>query len=438
MEDSEIKLVIAWMVENDEDMWHLSYKSVEKHADAMIVIDGNEDTYEHELSRYFTTDERVTIIPDPYPHSDRGADGKQRNKYLEYIKEHHPDAWVLVLDADEVVDHPEKIRPFIKQLIVNNCDAASPTMRHFVWNLACEDSTVEEHYVPLRLFKVKPELHYPEVEHNVLQGVTKYVHGSLPKLFFTIWHFGYAREMFTLRRKYFNHFKKSNMHTPEFLTWWYHAHLFGEFPTKPIPRHEIPEIIVEEFEINTDYIYFKDRGAELKHWEDAVHWKNFFKPHNALEVGCGFGHRVRALRNLGVGANGFDISMWAIKNTPYENELPKHALWQGNLLDEQLDKGGTLCEYDLVIAYDVLEHIEEKDLDTAIQNIRGWTNRWVLLSIPFEGDPNLYRDHTHRIFRPRDWWVEQLAKHGLAVVPTPEHFNFKHQLLILEKQEGAK
>lgn len=420
----EIKLVVAWMVEGDEDVWPLSYESVKGVADAMVIVDGNADTDDVGLSRYAR--EGVEVIVDKYDHASKGADGAQRNKYLRYIQNKYPDSWTLVLDADEFVEKPETIKPFIKLLEENNADAASPLMRHLVWNLACEDATTPTHHVPMRLFKVKPNLSYPEVEHNVLQGPSKYINGST----FTLWHLGYAREVMRLRKKYLNHTAKSNIHSETFLTWWYHAHLFGEFPTKPVPREDLPLVLRQYMKVNDDYLYFKDRGVEIKHWDDAQHWVDFFKPKTSLEVGCGLGHRVNALKRMGVDAKGFDISEHAVTHTWYPS--------LGIYVDDLVKPTKTDTKSDLVIAYDVLEHISEDELDTAIQNIKKWSNRNVLVSIPFEGDPNLYKDGTHKVFRSRDWWIAKFSEHRLAVVPTPEHFNFKHQLLILEKQEEKK
>lgn len=428
--ENDVKLVVCWMVEGDEDVWKLSYESVKGHADHYVVINGSGDDGEG-----FPVNSYVSLIDDrsnfeeiwsPYPHDDKGADGKQRNKYLQHVKEKFPGAWVLVLDADEFVDNPEQIREFARVLQENRYDSCSPSMRHFVWNLACEDATIPEHYVPLRLFKVKDNLSYPEVEHNVLQGCER----MTAKSPFVIWHLGYAREVMRLKKKYFNHKIKSNIHSEGFLTWWYHAHLFGEYPTKSVPRHELPAVLKNHLGINEDYLYFKDRSVpELKQWEDAVHWVDFFKPKTAIEVGCGMGGRVRALRRLGVEAVGFEISSWAVLNSPYR-ENDGHV-WTEDLVNMH---DTNTAPRDLVVAYDVLEHVEEEQLDVAINNLRNLTNKWVLVSIPFEGDPNLYNDHTHRIFRPRDWWIKQFSKHKLAVIPTPEHFNYKHQLLIMEKQ----
>jgi SAM-dependent methyltransferase len=428
-DQNNIHLVVAWMIEGDEDVWKLSYDSVKDVADAFVIVDGNH--YEGERSKYVPEDNKTIVIHSPYPHSDKGADGQQRNKYLDVIKEKFPGSWVLVLDADEFVDEASKIKPFIQELEASRFDSCSPFMRHLVYNLGYEDATLPQHFVPLRLFKVNPNLQYPEVEHNVLTGSERAARGST----FTIWHLGYAREIIRLRKKYFNHSEKSNIHSADFLTWWYHAHLYGEYPVKQVPKHEIPVFLRSYLKVNDDYNYFKNRGSELKHWEDAAHWVDFFKPKTALEVGCGLGHRVRALKRLGVESTGVELSSWAVEHV---NSDVGDCVSQGDVLDSKSAKG----KYDLVVAYDLLEHVEEKDLDAAIKNIKNWTNQWVLVSIPFAADPatgepadpNLYNDSTHKTFRSRSWWIAKFAEHRLAVVPTPEHFNYRQQLLVLKKQ----
>ena len=43
------------------------------------------------------------IIYQEYSQEDKGMNGKQRNFYLDYLKENYKDHWALCIDADEVV-----------------------------------------------------------------------------------------------------------------------------------------------------------------------------------------------------------------------------------------------------------------------------------------------------------------------------------------------
>ncbi|MEK6884726.1 MAG: hypothetical protein AABY22_34155, partial [Nanoarchaeota archaeon] len=60
-------------------------------------------------------------------------------------------------------------------------------------------------------------------------------------------------------------------------------------------------------------------------------------------------------------------------------------------------------------------------------------NGSVVFSIPFIGDPNLEADPTHIIKETKEWWINKIKNAGFDIIPTPEHFLFKEQMII-----GAK
>ena len=121
-------------------------------------------------------------------------------------------------------------------------------MRHLQGDLGHEDATVPEHFVPNRLFLISEATKYPEVEHPVLEGKD-------PKLqthtnCTTIWHLAYVPNMWDIKRRYENHLKKSDIHTPEFLKSWYYSHLFGQYPSKQFDPVELPKILLDRFGID--------------------------------------------------------------------------------------------------------------------------------------------------------------------------------------------
>ena len=239
----------------------------------------------------------------------------------------------------------------------------------------------------------------------------------------TIWHLAYCPNMWDIKKRYENHLKKSNMHTPEFLKNWRNAHLFGVYPRKQFDPLELPEIILNEFGISRDELYFRNRGLELKHFQDAIHWKEFFKPESAIEFGCGRGPRVFALNNIGISCLGVEISDYALDNLLYP------TITKGNILNYRKPVG----IFDLSIAYDVLEHIKYEDLDKAINTLYIFSNKYILVSIPFKGDPNLNADPTHIIKESREWWLQKFLSKGLKEVEVPSHFLYREQLLIFKK-----
>lgn len=426
------KLIAAYIVEKDEECFELSFESVKDFADEIIIVDGNHYK-EGEIPYYDWTylhHKNVRIIKSPYDHPNKGANGKQRNVYLEHIKKHNQGDWCIVIDSDEVLSKPNE--QFKEYLEKSEWNAFSVHMRHFVYCLALEDATTRLHFAPARLFRITPNLYYDEVEHPVLQGME----GGLALMQgITLWHFGYAREMFRLVKKYVNHLEKSNIHTPEYLRQWYLLHLTGKYPSSPLNLAEIPEVAKKYFLIEKidEELYFQDRREpEAKHFIDAWTWKQEYNPKRMIEVGCGMGHRVFACQAVGMDAYGFDISEYAIKNTPYKNLLNSGKLWVTDISeddDRPLPEEG---KFDLVIAYDLVEHIGYEKIYKTLENIKKLGSKTFIFSIPFLGDPNLERDPTHKIKEGREWWIERLMNHGFKIGQIPESFLYKNQLIVAE------
>jgi 2-polyprenyl-3-methyl-5-hydroxy-6-metoxy-1,4-benzoquinol methylase len=144
-----------------------------------------------------------------------------------------------------------------------------------------------------------------------------------------------------------------------------------------------------------------------------------------LFVGDGCGQRTFCANQIGLDAFGFDISEYVVKNNIYN-------LGERYYVDNIVNLNHQTNYYKLVVIYDVLEHVEEKDLEKALKNVYSLGKNF-LFSIPFEGDPNLYADKTHKIFKSKEWWVNELTKAGFIIENAPEHFYFKNQLLIGRK-----
>lgn len=214
----DVKKVACVIIENDEDVFELSLKSYIDHVDKVIIIDGNKErkNFQDIVNDLEYPPGFFEIIHSPYPHYNKGADGKQRNVYLDYLKKHHIGDWAIVIDADEVVTGWENF----DQLISSGYDCLDVHMEHFIGNLGKVDASVERHYVQRRIFKVNKDVKYPEAEHVLPTPFDKTGRTDL----MSYWHLGYAREIFRLHKKYKNHCAKSNIHTPQYLQKWYGMH----------------------------------------------------------------------------------------------------------------------------------------------------------------------------------------------------------------------
>lgn len=419
-----MRLVSAYITENDCDWLELSIKSVVDVVDKIYVIYSPTlgDKTPSMLKQF---GDKVDLTVVQYPHNSKGADGTQRNEYLKILKEREMGSWCLVLDSDEAVDHPEKIKPFLETQS-KDMAAFSVKMRHLIRSLGHEDYTAEVHLVPLRLFRVSEELFYDAVEHPVLKLDDKKYVGNTDCV--TIFHFGMAKELLEVLRKYKNNLEKSNVHSKKFLRWWYMTHILDSYPKRPVDPDLLPDVIKEKFDIVDikDELYFnKRKELQVNHLLDAYQWKDFFKPKSVLLCGDGIGVRTVACGLAGLEAEGFDISDYAVRNRSKDAK----NYWKQSILDPIKSKK----TYDLVVSYDILEHLEIEDLQTALQNMYRWSNKYILISVPTIGDPNLEADPTHKIKKSMEWWKEQVVNNGFKLIEPLEHFAFKHQLIIGEK-----
>jgi len=357
----------------------------------------------------------ISIFERSYNHQSKTGNSDQRNFYLDCLKKIFPDEWVLCLDADEILERNLTIPP-------QDPKVYQLRMRHLQGDFGHEDSTQPIHFVLNRFFHMSNASHYPEGEHPVLQSVDgKYFETNKV----TIWHLAYAPNMWYIKDRYDNHMAKSQIHSKEFLRTWYLAHLFGRYFKKEINPVELPTVLLNNFGIEKDELYFASRGIEPKHWSDSLHWKHFFKPKTVLEFGAGLGPRTLTMNELGMNAMGVELSQYAV-----DHQFENANVVQGDVLDWKGEKA------DLVVAYDILEHLEYGDLRKAIENLKAHTNKYVLVSVPVIGDPNLANDSTHKIFQTMEWWKETFTQYGFKEVEVPAHFNYRAQTFIMEVING--
>jgi len=358
--------------------------------------------------------------------TDPATNGKCRQRYLEHLKENYPDDWCLVLDEDELIEDLEKIREFINNPQTQKLGGAwQVKMRHFIGDLGHEDATVQEHYVPNRLFKISDAEYYPEHSHPIL--VTK---GGQSQRYraTTIFHLGHlpVSYMDYILKRYKQHAKDSIIHNQEFLKQWKISHLLGVYPTRQINPLELPKQICDRYEIDKDEFYFADRkNLEAKHFMMIRNWFDKFNPKSILDIGCGFGLFGYAAKTINpeIEYTGVDISKYVGK---YWNDNI------GELIVNDITNVFINKHYDLILFIDILEHLLYEDLEIVLKNECNRDGAFIF-SIPFEGDPNLEADATHIIKEDKDWWVEKLSKY-FNIRDAPKEWLFSQQLLIGEKK----
>ena len=428
------KLVVCIMGQDCEKTIGMVLESV-KDADAIVYCDGGSNDISRieigkslNVLRKHNEDLKYTWIENEFNQEDLFAISKQKQFWLKHLQENYKDWWCLYLDSDEVVDDFSEFRKLLEKDWGNDT-VFSPRMRHLIYGLASEDATKPVHYVPCRFFKIDDNLFFPEGEHTVLSSIKE--KKVYPFNNGVIWHLGYIGGVWDIKKRYDGQIsrKETNVHNEEFLNQWRNVHLFRGYPVKQFNPVELPDIILEEFGIDRDELYFAGRGLELKHFVDAINWKEFFKCKTATEFGCGRGPRVFAMNNIGIITWGFEISKYAIDN-PIQmyGQLIRLINKDVTKLDNSI-----LQMSDLVFAYDLLEHLNYKDLEKVISKIIETSNKDILISVPVKGDPNLELDSTHIIKEDKEWWIKQFTDKGLKLIPTPEHFLYKEQIMIFEK-----
>lgn len=424
------KLNVVIMGQNCEKQLPLCLKAIED-ADNIIYLDGGSKDFT-QVVFYNCLDamknpDKLKFLYNEFNQDDKDMNGKQRNFYLNYLKEHHMGEWALCIDVDEVVEDLSKIKEFINEVKDGDDYIMSVKMRHFIHDLGHEDATRPIHFCPNRLFKITEDLFYPLGEHVVLQSTNpERRYGAFNAT--TIWHLSAFDTIYEIKKRYDRNMKFSNVHNKDFLDTWLASHLTGTYPTTSVKPEEVPNVIFKHFGIDKDRFYFANRGLELKHILMANQWAKYFddddKIFEVIEFGCGrapFGYGFEMLEEHTY--TGVELSQWAVDHSFVHT-------FQGNILDYD-----AMNKFKLVIAFDVLEHLKYEDLNKAIDNLikHMLDNGYILVSVPVLGDPNLEADSTHIIKEKQYWWIEQFTKKGLKQIPTPDKFLFKEQILIFTK-----
>ena len=180
-----------------------------------------------------------------------------------------------------------------------------------------------------------------------------------------------------------------------------------------------------------DKEYWDKMGGldEPKHYWDALLWLEHFKPKTVLDIGCGLGHRVGAIQwnDPSVSVEGCDISTEGIKKA--KKMYPECKFKVSDIL--KLDYEDNFA--DLIICYDVFEHLEPQEAVDAIGELCRVSKKWVLASICYNTDPNYPLDPTHKTCKTRDWWFHHFERRDMINEETPRDFPFYGQISIWRK-----
>jgi SAM-dependent methyltransferase len=137
-----------------------------------------------------------------------------------------------------------------------------------------------------------------------------------------------------------------------------------------------------------------------------------FNPSNVLELGCAKGFLLKALKELkpDIEVVGCDISRFAL-----ENLIEPFPVFLCDVRDGIPVKSQS---FDVVVATNLLEHIDHEYVAGVIAELRRVSRRWVFVSMPISlQNANLLHlgDQSHVSVLPLSYWICQFYRHGFLL-----------------------
>jgi ubiquinone/menaquinone biosynthesis C-methylase UbiE len=103
-----------------------------------------------------------------------------------------------------------------------------------------------------------------------------------------------------------------------------------------------------------------------------------------LDVGCGMGGLVLALRKMGYKAFGIEISDFCLKNSPAKKWIIK-----GDVLDLPFENES----FEVVTCFDVFEYLSKKEIERAFDELKRVTKIFLFLEAIQKFSPNSYQKY---------------------------------------------
>jgi SAM-dependent methyltransferase len=137
-------------------------------------------------------------------------------------------------------------------------------------------------------------------------------------------------------------------------------------------------------------------------YEDIAKYAKYCNAVSMLDYGCGKGALIKRLKKDQ--KNG--VMMVCEKIKGYDPAIKKFTTLKENE------------KFDMVVSFDVMEHIEPELIDNVMCHIRDITKKIGIFSISCNPAKKHLRDgrNAHLLIQPPEWWIEKFIEYGWDVI----------------------
>ncbi len=151
------------------------------------------------------------------------------------------------------------------------------------------------------------------------------------------------------------------------------------------------------FEDEASYRYFTDKQIDAFAEEITVR----LQPHTAIDLGCGMGMYLLALRNRGVKVIGFDASLYAAQNVNPEVPIFVADLTRPFRSNQQ---------WDVAICFEVAEHLPYSRTSILVETLCSLSNI-ILFTAAGPNQPGI----DHLTLQPKSFWDRLYQQNGFLL-----------------------
>ncbi|MGK7876185.1 MAG: class I SAM-dependent methyltransferase [Xenococcaceae cyanobacterium] len=151
------------------------------------------------------------------------------------------------------------------------------------------------------------------------------------------------------------------------------------------------------FQDDSSYRYLTDEQIEAFVKEMIT----LLKPHTAIDLGCGMGMYLRALKSHGVQLIGFDASLHAVQNV--DPEVPVFVV-------DLTKPFRSNQQWDIAICFEVAEHLPKSCASILVDTLCS-LSKTILFTAAGPDQPGI--DHIN--LQPKSFWIDLYQRNGFIL-----------------------